>query len=532
MSSGRSAAKRMRLDTETSNSASTSPTASSSNANGGKAKATNATTAPKNTVVWFRNDLRLHDNPALSRSLSPLRQGKVIGLFVLCAREFKDHNLGPRKVDFILRNLRLLKASLETLKIPLLVKTVENPAAVPEKVLDVCLETNSDALTFNIEYEIDEKRGDEKIKMLLQSRGITVESFHDQCIVPPGEVLTKENRHYTVFTPFRNRWYAVLREKINDPLFAQPTPKTPQEAPLNISSDDIPSFVPGFELTREDARKMETLWPAGEAEALNRLNSFIENKSLKYKQDRDYPGVKGTSSLSPYLSIGAVSARHCFLEAQKKNNGKIETGNEGSICWISELAWRDFYRHIVFFIPRVCMYKPFKLETDAVKWRDSPQDFEKWCEGKTGYPLVDAAMRQLKETGWMHNRLRMVVAMFLTKHLLIDWRKGEKFFMNNLIDGDLASNNGGWQWSASTGCDSQPYFRIFNPITQSQNFDKEGKFIKKYIPELTAANQDEIHEPWKSSRFSRFQNYPKPMVEHTFARQRALDAYKQLPKAN
>ncbi|RKP17893.1 DNA photolyase, FAD-binding/Cryptochrome, partial [Rozella allomycis CSF55] len=222
--------------------------------------------------------------------------------------------------------------------------------------------------------------------------------------------------------------------------------------------------------------------------------------------------------------------RECLNEALIANKGLLDSGNEGAVTWISELCWREFYRHVLFHYPRVCMYQPFKLETKNIKWRDDPEGFEKWCKGETGYPIVDAGMRQLNKTGWMHNRSRMIAAMFLTKDLLIDWRKGEKYFMENLIDGDFASNNGGWQWSASTGTDSQPYFRVFNPLLQSQKNDPDGVFIKKWVPELKGLNKKQIHCPKDCLGASEFKklNYPLPLVDHDMARKRAIDAFKNL----
>lgn len=251
-----------------------------------------------------------------------------------------------------------------------------------------------------------------------------------------------------------------------------------------------------FEIKDEQFKNtVESMWDAGEESALKKLSEFAASKIQKYKEKRDFPSIQGTSELSPYLSLGILSAKTCLNEALKANNGKFDGGNENVACWISEICWREFYRTILFHFPRVCMNQPFNLQTKRVEWLYDEQQFNAWKEGRTGYPIVDAGMRQLKATGYMHNRLRMITAMFLTKHLLMNWQLGEAYFMSMLVDGDFSSNNGGWQWSASTGTDSQPYFRVFNPKLQSERFDKDGIYIKKWVPELKKLSSKQIHDP-------------------------------------
>jgi deoxyribodipyrimidine photo-lyase len=248
-----------------------------------------------------------------------------------------------------------------------------------------------------------------------------------------------------------------------------------------------------------------------------------------YGEHRDCPAVRGTSILSPFLAAGVISPRQC-LQAAVAAARSSATDAHGAATWISELTWRDFYTHVLVGFPRVSKNRPFRLKSDSVMWRSSDADLAAWKSGRTGYPIVDAGMRQLNQTGWMHNRLRMVTAMFLTKHLLIDWRVGEQYFMRNLIDGDLAANNGGWQWSASTGTDAAPYFRIFNPFTQSSRFDPDGKFIKTFCPELTRLPVQSLHDPQKlSEHLHRSKiDYPCCIVDHAVARDRALRAFKHL----
>jgi deoxyribodipyrimidine photo-lyase len=257
---------------------------------------------------------------------------------------------------------------------------------------------------------------------------------------------------------------------------------------------------------------MHERWPAGEEYAHSQLEQFIQERSYEYDKRRDFPGEQGTSVLSPYLAIGAISTRQCLQSAVNENRGSLDEGQPGIVSWINELIWREFYRHILASDESLCRFKPFKPETDNLPWRHDQQQFELWKVGKTGYPIVDAAMRQLNETGWMHNRLRMVVSMFLTKHLFIDWRWGEWYFMSKLVDGDFASNNGGWQWSASTGVDAVPYFRIFNPTRQSIRFDPDGNFIRRFVPELRSLSSKHIHQP--SNEQALALGYALPMVDH------------------
>jgi deoxyribodipyrimidine photo-lyase len=283
----------------------------------------------------------------------------------------------------------------------------------------------------------------------------------------------------------------------------------------------VPARVKGFESSVDPG-----LWPAGERAAAKRLEAFVDGRISRYKTDRELPGVDGTSTLSPYLAVGAISPRQCLKAAVEWNKGKLSGGHPGADQWIAELIWREFYRHVLVAFPRVCMGRAFKSETDRIRWRYDEGEFAAWCEGRTGYPIVDAAMRCLNATGWMHNRLRMVAAMFLAKDLLIDWRWGEKYFMQRLVDGDLASNNGGWQWSASTGTDAAPYFRIFNPVSQSRKCDPEGVFIRKWVPELAGVSGDEVHDPSELPPLVRAGlRYPEKMVDHGEARERVMSAF-------
>jgi len=273
-------------------------------------------------------------------------------------------------------------------------------------------------------------------------------------------------------------------------------------------------------------------WPAGEREALRRLDRFVEERIERYDVDRDHPAIEATSTLSPYLACGVISPRQCLAAVADVHEGSIDTTGAGAKTWISELVWREFYRHVLFGFPRVCRGRPFKPETEALNWCDDSDAFRAWCEGRTGVPIVDAAMRQLARTGWMHNRLRMIVAMYLTKDLFVDWREGERFFMHQLVDGDFANNNGGWQWSASTGTDAAPYFRVFNPTSQSRRYDSHGEFIRTWCPELQHLDDRSIHEPASLSAERRGGlDYPAPLVDHAEARRRTLAEWGRISRA-
>ncbi|RUS25846.1 deoxyribodipyrimidine photo-lyase, partial [Jimgerdemannia flammicorona] len=349
----------------------------------------------------------------------------------------------------------------------------------------------------------------------------------------------------SVFTPFKASWLNHLETQKSPTtpgslalLDQAPTPtsnpSTARNAHASLFTDPafaIPASLPSLPLPAHQKNLIQTLYPPGEPAAHARLTAFLTTKIASYHLARDQPAKDGCSALSPYLAAGVISARQCLRAARRANGGKLRTGKEGVVGWVSELAWRDFYRHVLFHFPRVCMGRAFKQETEKVEWAEDLRGvkFKAWCEGKTGFPIVDAGMRQMKEIGWMHNRVRMCAAMFLSKDLLLDWRMGEKFFMQHLIDGDFASNNGGWQWAASTGTDAQPYFRVFNPHLQSERFDSEGEYVRRWIPELKEVRVPAVHDPSGALVKEEFEKlgYAYPIVDHKQARERALAAYKK-----
>lgn len=478
-------------------------------------------------LVWFRADLRTHDNPALSDACARAResQSPVIALYTICPDQWDAHDWADIRVNFILRNLRELSSTLAELNIPLLIRECPDFSGVPDLIADLIREHRCASIHFNHEYEINEAERDQQVLDNSRTLGCASHTHHDQCVIRPGLVKTQQDAWYTVFTPFKKRWLEIFAD---DERHAVGAPK-PISSKINLRADAIPDRVRGFDASRD----RPDLWPAGERAAMERLSKFIASKIDRYDELRDRPDLNATSTLSPYLASGVVSIRRCMEAAIQANAGsppdpkaKVQSG---PAVWISELIWREFYRHLLVGFPRLCKHQPFQAETRKLKWRTADEDFSAWCEGRTGIPIVDAAMRQLLRTGWMHNRLRMVVAMFLTKNLFIDWRRGERFFMQHLIDGDLASNNGGWQWSASTGTDAAPYFRIFNPISQAKRFDPDGEFVRALVPELAEIEGAAIHEPWSMPPLlSSDRGYPEPICDLSKSRQRAIDAFKSL----
>lgn len=471
-------------------------------------------------LVWFRSDLRITDNRALHAACKETAGG-VLGVFLIATKQWGEHDWGPPKVDFVLRSLASLSAELEKLNIPLLVRTADRFDDAPDQLLDVMRCYGCARLYYNEEYEYNERWRDERVAKRLTADGRSVRAFTDQVVLAPGDVMTKDGAWYSVFTPFKKRWIDRYRERGGEPVRTRPK-RLPS---MLATSDPVPRQLPGFEISSAIADR----WPAGERFARERMNDFAISRLGHYKEQRDSPGSNGTSSLSPYLSVGAISPRQCLHAALEANRNRLDSGEEGAQMWISELIWREFYKHILVGFPRVSMSRPFKPETDALPWSHDESVFRAWCGGRTGFPIVDAAMRQLNQTGWMHNRLRMIVAMFLSKDLFLDWRWGERYFMQRLVDGDLAANNGGWQWSASTGTDAAPYFRIYNPTTQSERHDPDGAFIRAFLPELAGIEGSAIHDPGRLPPLQRARiDYPEPICDHAAARERVVAAFKSL----
>ncbi len=472
--------------------------------------------------MWFRRDLRSYDHAALDAALKNHAQ-------VYCAFVFDTEILDPlptrrdRRVEFIWHSLLELDRALAELGTReggpggrLIVR--HGPAR--DEIVRLAVELGVGGVYCNRDYEPQALERDHEVAARLSAAGVEFLDFKDQVVFERREVLTQDGQAFSVFTPYKNAW---LKKLDAADLLPHPVERHAKHLARPAFESHIPSLEQiGFEPTNLSELKI----PCGMAGAQALFQDFIERID-HYKQRRDFPARKGPSYLSVHLRFGTVSVRELARAAWQR-------GGAGADCWLSELVWRDFYHMILWHHPHV-VDACFRREYDALVWDDAPQLLADWCDGRTGYPLVDAGMRQLNQIGYMHNRLRMVTASFLTKDLGIDWRRGERYFARQLNDYDLAANNGGWQWAASTGCDAQPYFRIFNPVTQSEKFDPEGGFIKRYVPELAGVDGRAIHAPWRMSREQQDaagvvigRDYPPPIVDHAAARARTLARFSRV----
>ncbi len=456
-------------------------------------------------IWWIRRDIRLNDNQTLHAALEGAEY--LVPLFIIEPELMAEAALKRRA--FLLSSLAELDQQLRKRGSQLIIR--QGPArkafqSLSEDLEDMAIYSHEDFSPFA-------RHRDEEIKVnfnLKFSQGVVLRH--------PTSVLKNDGDPYVVFTPYKNTWY---EKPLPTPADILPAPGRLPPLPEGLKTDSLPEAdaPAGFPGTEEEAR--------------NRLSSFIENEIEKYQSRRDRMDLEGTSQLSPYLRFGLISPREAFAKAQvARIQAKGDQKRSEISTWMDELVWREFYTAILYHFPRV-MDGPFREDYKDIRWRYAPEDLQAWQAGQTGFPIVDACMRQLLNTGWMHNRGRMIVASFLTKDLLINWQKGESWFMANLIDGDPAANNGGWQWSAGTGTDAAPYFRIFNPVLQGQKHDPDGEYIARWVPELSELPVKYRHEPWKMSQeegksrnFKLGKDYPQRLVDHKFARQRTLDAYK------
>lgn len=469
-------------------------------------------TAP--IIFWFRRDLRLDDNIGLHEAIKTGHP--VILLFVIDPRILNSERYSPARMAFLLSALNSVNTRLIACGAKLIVKHGNPKDILPELVEQV----RAKAIYFNADYTPFAIKRDTEIQDKLS---IQIKVFDDALLIPPNSVMKDDGTPYVVFTPFKRKWNEKTKPAIS-------TIELSSKTFYNIESlktDGIPS--------KEDLA-IETNIPiptTDEKTIQNRLANYIKNSVANYGTDRNNlindPFAErpeaGSSYLSPYFRFGILSPRQAYWAARGKYaNVQSESIRKSIETWVSELTWREFYMHIMAHFPHVNRHN-FRDTYDTLAWRDAPEELQAWKDGFTGYPIIDAPMRQLKAIGWMPNRARMIVASFLTKDLLIHWQEGEKHFMQYLLDGDPAANNGGWQWAAGTGTDAQPYFRIFNPTSQSKKFDPDGQYIKHWIPELRGITSKHIHEPWKMD--SPPSDYPAPIVDHKFARERTLAAFKQ-----
>lgn len=466
-------------------------------------------------LVWFRQDLRVIDHSALYHACHD-KNASIIAVFIATPKQWQQHNMSSRQAWFIQQHLQQLQINLEHLNIPLVYDEVDDFDAQRERILALCLQHSVTDLFYNKQYEWNEQQRDNQLEQQLNTLNIHNHHFDDSVLLVPGRVLNGQGTMYKVYTPFRNKCIELLQDKV---LTVYPKPEKRTQSPLIKGSQLKPFTYPCTET--------ETFM-IGEEKALIQLRQFCREQVADYLQQRDFPELEGTSRLSAYLAIGVISPRQCLARLRLEYPEFMQQVKSGAFTWFNELIWREFYRHLLVSFPRLSKNKAFLVWTDNIHWNYDKTLLSRWQKGLTGFPIVDAAMRQLNQTGWMHNRLRMIVASFLVKDLLIDWRQGEQYFMSQLIDGDLAANNGGWQWAASTGVDSAPYFRIFNPTTQGQRFDSDGHFIRRYLPELDKVPDAALHEPHKwAKQHNVHLEYPEPIVEHSVARLATLAAFEQ-----
>lgn len=461
------------------------------------------------SIWWIRRDLRLSDNPALHAALA---HGAVVPVFILDpeANGSRYHRDAEARRAFLYGGLRALDADLRRRGSRLIVRQGHPLDALRQ----LAAEAGASALFAEEDFSPYARRRDAAVQRTLPltlTGGVTVRH--------PADVQKAGGGPYTVFTPFSRAWRALRLPAESDLL---PAPASLTSLATELDSRPIPDLP------------LPASFPPGEAEAQRRLEQFTSERIFTYGEGRNQLDAEGTSALSPYFRFGLLSARTAAVAALRASRSAGSAlARQGADAWLSELIWREFYLHILYHFPGV-LKTAFQPGLRQIPWRDAPDEFEAWKTGRTGYPVVDAAMRQLAETGWMHNRARMIVASFLVKDLLIDWRQGEQHFMDHLVDGDPAANNGGWQWTAGTGTDAAPYFRIFNPVLQSAKFDPRGRFIRRYVPELAQAPDKFIHAPWRMSPPEQRacgcvigQDYPAPIVDREVVKARTLAAYKQ-----
>lgn len=463
----------------------------------------------KTVLHWFRRDLRVTDNTAFCEAF---RRAKcVIPVFIFEDAFRTGPDVGAARLEFLLQSVEALRKNLAELGHTLIIRCGKSEEILPQ----LAYETGAESVFANKRTEPYAQRRDERIMSALLKIGVGMQLFKDALVWEETEILNQTGKPYTVFTPYSKAWKARP--------IPSPHPKIPAVVAKlqSLKSDLLPTTA---EVTGQPFAHQ--IPPGGERAALELLRKFMAGPVYAYGTARNFPAVDGVSNLSPHLRAGTIGIRTilaAWQSAQKKAIGPEQI--KSCETYLNELIWREFYAQVLFNFPHVTK-GAFRPEYDALKWSDNQEHFTAWCEGRTGYPIVDAAMRCLNATGTMHNRLRMIVAMFLTKDLLINWQLGERYFMKQLVDGDMAANNGGWQWSAGTGTDAAPYFRIFNPVSQAVKFDPEGAFVRRWIPELKDFSADLIHQPWEHPLLLSRSGYAPRIVLHEEQREKCLAMFK------
>ena len=470
-------------------------------------------------VMWFRDDLRIEDNFALQQAITSA--SSTVALYIHCPNQWQKQAIGPNRQLFHLRHLQALFQNLAAFNIEGLFRVVDDFSKVPDLIVEMAKSMDAASVICNRQWGHWEQDRDSATRLALQRNDVDFKSFDDDCILEPAKIAQSNGDPYKVFTPFKRTWYQQL-DLNHLPVFATIDVCERVNLPDTVQTEQVKLTSIIEDLSSQVKTSVQDAWPIGQKAAFKALDNFINDELSNYHDKRDYPELLGTSQISPYLASGVLAPRTVF----KKAADASRSGQKGRETWLSELVWRDFYRHIMNNFPHVSKDQPFNLEYQGLTWSSNQSHFESWQQGQTGVPLVDAGMRQLLQTGWMHNRVRMVVAMFLTKNLFLDWRLGEAHFMQHLVDGDFPSNNGGWQWSASIGTDAAPYFRVFNPFTQAERFDPDCTYIKKYIPELNSVEKKIILKADKHQSELEQAGYATCIVDVKASRKAAIDAFK------
>jgi len=467
-------------------------------------------------LFWHRRDLRISDNIGLAAARQ--QSDQILGLFCFDSNILNRDDVAPARVKYLIGCLEILQQKYQEVGSELLFIQGEPSQVIPS----LATALNAHSVFWNLDVEPYSQIRDKQVKDALEKQGIEVKNYWDQLLHSPGEVLTKSGEPYKVYTPFWKNWSQQqkkgiaqklenvkgVKEKIREKAGVLGAIALPSAQALGYTWDDTLLLAPGEVAARE------------------KLTAFCDAAIYEYDEQRNYPAIDGTSLLSAALKFGVIGIRTVWESAvEAYQNSRSDEARENIKSWQQELAWREFYQHCMYFFPELAD-GPYREQFKDFPWENNAEYFQAWCAGKTGYPIVDAAMRQLNETGWMHNRCRMIVASFLTKDLIINWQWGEKYFMQKLFDGDLSANNGGWQWSASSGMDPKP-LRIFNPATQAAKFDPEGEYIRQWLPELSSLDAEQLVTGKISKKEREMCGYPQPIVDHNQQQRKFKELYKE-----
>ncbi|KAF2753922.1 Cryptochrome/photolyase FAD-binding domain-containing protein [Pseudovirgaria hyperparasitica] len=484
----------------------------------------------KTVLHWFRSkDLRINDNRALDAASKIAKENKapLITAYLYSPKDLEWHGTSPARSDFIIECLRLMREQLSEKHIPLAIIEAPERGDKTEQIVSFVKNNDVSHVYANLEYEVDELRRDKKITVQLKDAGIAVELVHDQTVLEPGVILNGSGGPHKVFTPYHKAWLSKissspdLLDLYSDP---EPNEKSVLSKYRPLFDTALPSLPENKQFGSKDERdRIRRLWPAGHDAGMARLEHFVTNKLQTYAETRSNPAKDSTSRLSPYFSSGAISVREALNMARKQNGGSTDfsesSGNRGLAAWVREIVFREFYRQVVVITPHTVMNLPQNLKFNFVQWEDDKEGWEKWCGGNTGVPLIDAGMRHLKEEAWMHNRLRMNTASYLRNNLLIDYRRGERYFAEHLVDWDVCNNTQGWE----------PSYTVFNPVSQAERNDKDGEYIRRWVKELRDVEGKAVFAPHERLSKSEFEKlgYPRPHVDFNETKERAVARYKR-----